>query len=182
MTQDALENLFAQVRGYGDDHPSAIHFRHSLKLITMSQFMEVPKTSSYDTDDCPNLIDCLKQISTVPTEVDIEFPCNNLSSIDTVNPGPGSEEEKSLYDLAGWVGKKLKKEIDDCNNCLPLVSSTEISLPQASLTVKRSLGGLTHPSTQLFELISEAESYFRNCDLYDKSVGKITEEMLENCE
>jgi hypothetical protein len=46
FTQDALENLFSQIRGYGDDHPSTVHFRQCLKLITLSQFMDVPKKTS----------------------------------------------------------------------------------------------------------------------------------------
>jgi hypothetical protein len=43
LTQDALENLFSQIRGIGDSHPSAVQFRQHLKLITLSQITDVPK-------------------------------------------------------------------------------------------------------------------------------------------
>ena len=60
LTQDCLENLFSQIRGMGDAHPSAVRFRMSLKHITVSQLLHVPKTSSYDRDDLPDLVDCIK--------------------------------------------------------------------------------------------------------------------------
>jgi DNA transposase THAP9 len=47
LTQDALENLFSQIRGRGNCHPSPVHFRHCLRLISVSQFLAVPKRSSY---------------------------------------------------------------------------------------------------------------------------------------
>jgi hypothetical protein len=52
MTQDALENLVSSVRGCEDDHSLAIHFRQCLKIM-MSQFMDVPKTSSHYIDIQP---------------------------------------------------------------------------------------------------------------------------------
>ena len=179
MTQDALENLFAQVRGCGDDHPSAVHFRNCLKILTMSQFMEVPKSSSYDVDDCPNLIDCLKQVANITTDDD-EIPRENLPILDATKIGP--EEEKFLFDLAGWVGFKLKTSIEDCSDCKPLLSSPASSLPQASLIVRRSLGKLNHPSNKLYEFIKDAEIYFRENNVCDKSIDKITEDMVEQCE
>ena len=81
MTQDALENLFAQVRGCGDNYPSAVHFRNYLKILNISQFMEVPKLLAYDIDDCPNLIDCLKQVANITTDDD-KMPRENLPILD----------------------------------------------------------------------------------------------------
>ena len=72
LTQDALENLFSQIRGRGDSHPSPVHLRHSLRLITISQFMTVPKRSNYDTDDSEYLVPFIKprgEIQALPNSV-----------------------------------------------------------------------------------------------------------------
>jgi len=38
LNQDSLENVFSQVRGNGDSHPSIAAFRHNLRCICLSQF------------------------------------------------------------------------------------------------------------------------------------------------
>ena len=45
LTQDALENLFSQIRGRGNAHPTPVHFRHCLRLISISQFQSAPPTA-----------------------------------------------------------------------------------------------------------------------------------------
>ena len=50
LTHDCLENLFSQIRGLGDSHPSVVRFRLCLKHISISQLLNVPKSSSHDVD------------------------------------------------------------------------------------------------------------------------------------
>ena len=116
LTQDALENLFSQIRGFDDEHLSGIHFRLYLQQIMISQFMEVLKTTSYDTNNTPNLIDVLNQVTIIHEHDDIHFLSIDLPTFKTMN----SEHEKGeiIYDLAGWVGFKLKATIEGYKMCM----------------------------------------------------------------
>jgi hypothetical protein len=179
LTQDALENLFSQIRGCGDDHPSTVHFRQCLKLITTSQFMIVPKSSSYNEDNVPNLIDCLKNVTPLQTDLSPDVPHDAASELDYVKPGP--EEEKVLYDLAGWVGHAIKSSVNGCYVCLPLLSDASPSLPQSSFTTVRSYGRLNHPSQSLLTLIREAELFFRNTNVINRSIEELSTSMIKKC-
>jgi len=59
LTQDPVENLFSQARGQGVMHPSCTIFRQALRLITVAQYLQVPKGSAYEDDGCTYLIDYL---------------------------------------------------------------------------------------------------------------------------
>lgn len=72
----------------------------------------------------------------------------------------GPEDEKVLYDLAGWVGHVIKSSVNGCYICLPLLSDASPSLPQSSFTTARSYGRLNHPSQPLFTLMRQAELFF----------------------
>jgi hypothetical protein len=60
LSQDPVENLFSQVRGRGVSHPSCVMFRQTLRLISVAQFLAVPKSSAYDADGCKYLVNYLK--------------------------------------------------------------------------------------------------------------------------
>ena len=60
FTQDSLENLFSQLRGFGDSHPAPVHLRHNLRLLCLAQFMQIPKHSSYEPDDDVYLLNFIK--------------------------------------------------------------------------------------------------------------------------
>ena len=42
FTQDALENLFSQIRGQGAPHPQPVQFRQALCLVCHGHFMMMP--------------------------------------------------------------------------------------------------------------------------------------------
>ena len=60
LTQDCVENLFSCIRGRGDSHPSPVLFRHNLRVISLSQYMHIAPSSSYDVDDSVYFLDFLK--------------------------------------------------------------------------------------------------------------------------
>ena len=61
FTQDSLENLFSQLRGFGDSHPSPVQLRHNLRLICLAQFMQIPKNTSYEKSDDTYLLSFFKK-------------------------------------------------------------------------------------------------------------------------
>jgi hypothetical protein len=84
FTQDSLENLFSQVRGFGDSHPSPVQLRHNLRLICVAQFLQIPKYTSYEKDDDVYLLNFLKTNQRTTKAVNDE---------DTVDPVMNSMSE-----------------------------------------------------------------------------------------
>lgn len=60
FTQDALENVFSQIRRKAGSHPSAMQCLRALKLITVSQFVSDVKRSSYLSDSDEFLLEQFK--------------------------------------------------------------------------------------------------------------------------
>ena len=60
FSQDALENVFSQIRAKGVTHPKPVQFRLALRLICVAQYMTIPTTSNYDIDETPHLVSFIK--------------------------------------------------------------------------------------------------------------------------
>lgn len=184
FSQDALENIFSQIRSKGNMHPKPVQFRWSLRLVCLAQFMAVPSTSSYEVDDTPHLINFITankkdMLSRKEDEILLEeFEEPNIlcilghaasSSMDVV-------EANGLYYVAGWsVFKELKKV--KCMKCNKAFSAEEPE-PEfkefSTLTWYKSYDGkgnlnpkmatnfLCHPSKKIFNLIRKCEVVFRS--------------------
>ena len=61
FTQDALENLFSQIKGQGVSHPQPVQFRQALRLVCLGHFMMIPNSSYFEEDNTPMLLDFIKQ-------------------------------------------------------------------------------------------------------------------------
>jgi len=193
LSQDALENLFSQVRGLGDAHPSFVRFRHALRHITFSQMMAVPTSSSYDVDDSSHLLDFLKSQQ---KQSNVILQCNDVIQDDGCFSVPesfieceeldeqishddeltmqahgifsqGLLEGKALYYLAGWTAAKIKKRIK-CAACNESLTTEFPTVPESSFTTLKTYcsgAGLTHPSNEVYELIKFAENEICLADL-----------------
>lgn len=64
LTSNAIENLFSQVRACADAHPGPVMLRHGMRLISVSQFLHIPRGANCNTDDAQYLVDFLKTRST----------------------------------------------------------------------------------------------------------------------
>jgi hypothetical protein len=166
LTQDALENLFSQIRGRGNSHPNPVHFRHSIRLISVSQFLAVPKRSSYHVTDCDFAVSLLKPAQSLPAQV---LPSqakmsNNHEEIGSSTVDSTLELNALCY-LTGWIAFKLKRQLNPCSLCVDYLVSTDSedkSMPQAQLTVLKSYGWLTMPSKSLQDVILAAEGIFKS--------------------
>lgn len=165
LTQDCVENLFSQIRAKGDSHPSPVHFRHAIRLISISQFMHVSQNSSYENDDGVPFLDFIKSKSSDTRhisnddedDVELDRVCETVL--------PLSEcESSALYTVAGWAVFK-EKSANACQVCLASIVGDAGSVPQHSqLTTIKSFeagGGLTHPSLPMWQAIVAAKSIFR---------------------
>ena len=111
FTQDALENLFSQIRGQGVPHPQPVRFRQALRLMCLGHFMMMPNSSNYEEDNNPMLLDFLKQydgddvISEDEYAINIPLSVFEEASCTVINDC----ESSGLYYPAGWdVFKELK--------------------------------------------------------------------------
>lgn len=197
LTQDALENLFSQIRGRGDSHPTPMKFRHNLRLITISQFAKTPENTSYDSADnayfaAPLLRsksrdDDSHHVSELAeTSMDVDAVCSEASGMFDVC------ENNALGYLAGWIAFKLKSKVSCCAQCSEFLSQREsddgssvVDSAELQLTLIKSYGGsdygLTLPSHKLLQLIHCAESIFRVCkDDFVQSTD-IQKTLLDRC-
>lgn len=71
LLQDCLENLFSVVR-LRKPVPSAYDMKCALRLVSVSQFLFTPRTTSYDLDDREYLVDLLSQAKKERTEVEAD--------------------------------------------------------------------------------------------------------------
>nr|XP_039274098.1 uncharacterized protein LOC120348054 [Styela clava] len=180
LTQDALENLFSQVRGKGVQHPKPTQFRVAVKLISVSQFMTTPTTTNYDNDDTPHLLEFIKT-NLENQQLDPEKTTSEDSSAMEVLLGAATAsfdtcEADALYYLTGWaVYKEVKKQ--DCEICKDAFVTMDIvnpdECPHSLLTLFRSYTHdknlkidsftqhLCHPSKKAILFLREVETIFR---------------------
>jgi len=126
LNQDALENVFSQVRGKGDAHPSIVAFRHNMRSICLPQFMTVPKTAAYHPDTTPHLLELVHQpgqnlhevneideiaLDTLVSATDIDFVGQNIVSY-----------------IAGWLVFKLKVVLKSCATCCSSMMGDQTSV------------------------------------------------------
>ena len=119
FTQDALENIFSQVRAKGVLHPKPVQIRFSLRLIWLAQFMAVPSSGSYDVDDTPHLISFLKSSQDDYAENDESFSMQDdddqaaLRVLSTAAALSSNICESNGFNYAaGWA---IRKELQKIN-------------------------------------------------------------------
>jgi hypothetical protein len=171
LTQDALENLFSQIRGRGNSHPTPVHFRHCLRLISISQFLAVPKHSSYSITECDFAVSLLRSNSkSSADQVLIDTDASSSDTNHVLLPSVPNKveltpsEKNALCYLTGWIAFKLKTRFLSCNACINFLVSSELedrNLPEAQLVIIKSYGWLTLPSKSLQKTVVAAEGIFQ---------------------
>ena len=71
LSQDCLENLFSSIR-LKNPVPSPLEFEHSLKLVTVVQFLRTATQGNYDQDDSEYLAEFLGKKPAESDDEDVE--------------------------------------------------------------------------------------------------------------
>jgi hypothetical protein len=168
-------------------------------LITISQFLAVPKRTSYDTSNCDFAVSLLKPRKAIKSvSHSVNSSESTAFSIPVQSLNLTESESNALCYLTGWIAFKLKAQLKSCDTCVKFVSSCEPDdnhLPQNQLTVIKSYGWLTLPSALLQKIIRCAEIIFQqnraaclhSCDvlrlLLEKSVSLLSrsDPAIPNC-
>jgi hypothetical protein len=140
LTQDCVENLFSQIRARGDAHPKPVHLRHCIRLISLSQYMHVSHSTSYELDCDTYFLNCLEgRVSdtvdlTRESHVGEDDDDEALVAEDCSALLPLSALEGDvLYTIAGWTVFKEKSKIKQCQACLSAVLGDKTDASEHSL-------------------------------------------------
>jgi len=124
VNQDALENLFSQLRTRGglNDHPSPLNALYRLRMIILGKNPGVVSTSSNTTDYNQ------EEFMVANTFKQINFQITDNENNGDINTGTDTDDDKSIEDesedlnemtqdaveyLAGWIAKKHKKKFPE---------------------------------------------------------------------
>ena len=161
LTQDCLENLFSVVR-LKKPVPSPLEFKYALKMISTAQFLTLPRSGSYQQDDGEFLADFRNQGVRVPSEPQ---PQNiHLADDQHMQELPQAELD-SLYHLAGYCIRSVKKNEKTCVTCMKAVTAgaEDETHPAAELSKLKEYreGCMVHTSKTAYDMILIVESMFR---------------------
>ena len=134
LTSDAIEIFFSLIR-QGNMSPNVQQFTYYLKLITVSQYLDTPKTSNYDRDESPYLISLLgaskkdyagMKKSDKPSLLAMNGPETDISEM--------CYTEKAIFaDMCGYFIKRLLRQ-NNCEFCKQILTYPAPCLPIHRLT------------------------------------------------
>lgn len=127
FTQDALENLFSTIRGR-TSVPDAREFKHTFRLVCLSQFEANINRSNYSTVDSYHIVQYCNEIKKSDLKNTSEVQCqqsieNDLWDTEIYKPLFGNEVDlrnviqTALYHLTDALLYKIKKNFKHCNHC-----------------------------------------------------------------
>ncbi|XP_075724946.1 uncharacterized protein LOC142767345 [Rhipicephalus microplus] len=158
LLQDCLENLFSVVR-LMKPVPNAYDLKCALRLVSVSQFLHTPRTTSYELDDREYLVDLLSQGKEACVEKEAqEIDDSEILFIE----GLSSTECSILFYLGGFILKGILTSVK-CAKCKDALLGTAND-EHASLTALKEYvsdgGNLIYPSKGVMKALIDYEEHF----------------------
>lgn len=154
-------------------HPRPVRLRHKFRLLAVAMFLRVSKHAAYSDDDEAYYIDCLKGPTKESNQ--LEQGCDQMKEFVLESCHLTRVQQYGVYYVAGWVARKLYGSCDDCNRSLK-TPEPDRSLPY-EWTQAISAGGLIHPTGQLNEILSIAESLVKNAGTKGLQLDNVLERL-----
>lgn len=180
FTQDALENLFLVIRGR-KSVPDTREFKHSLRLVCLSQFQANINRSSYSVIDSDHVIKYCKEIKQLELKnTSAEIQClesiENLWDVEMYKPLLGNETDlndvtqSALYHLIGALLFKIKKNFKHCDHCFNTLITDCMSDSNNNLNFYTTLrqykeNTLIFPTMDIYNVIYKCELLFRKNEI-----------------
>lgn len=163
VTQDALENLFSQIRRRAGAMPNALEVRKALKNIVVSQYIGNVDNSSYTNDSDYILLDNLINSYTGSIENASQISNTSAESVNLLNFNQYTNLDAAvLYYVAGsTVNAILKLKL--CNICkqfLTCQDTTGIPDELRCFSDYSNMGGLKFVGITLYNFIIHCEKMF----------------------
>lgn len=165
FTQDALENIFSQIRRKTSKAPSALQCIRALKSITIAQFISEIKNTMYLTESDAFL---LEHTSGLSKERKANDASSNSVAIEPDDMAPSGVIEipvadlSNLYYIAGAIINILPRK-GVCDTCISLLIENEnSSVPEnvTHLVDYADLGGLKRANSRMFAVVKTCEQHF----------------------
>jgi len=200
INQDALENLFSQLRSRGglNDHPSPLNTLHRLRMIILGKNPGIVSTNSNTVDN--NQEDYMVAKSLKLANINIKYDEN----VDKGDYGSDTDTASEDYDpqnindhqnenemaidgieyLAGWVAKKFKLTFPEIG-CTTTELNKKKSLPDHDYIMPSwinhlSYGGLITPSNDFRNIIIRVERLFNKFTKHEVPKGPNVVSKLTN--
>jgi len=201
--QDALENVFSQLRRRCGKTPTALQCRRGMKLISISQFLTKVNRSSYLSDADVFLVDFFTAKGKENTDESanswttsaVLLPKDHIVGLPTHSFTTTTDfrklDTKMLCNTAGiMTNAVLKQKV--CNVCQDFLCSNPIEDSTLTSYIRKlNLGGLKFPNASVFVFVCNIELIYQqyktfilhNCSkpLIEKIVADIDVEMPECC-
>jgi hypothetical protein len=174
FTQDAVENIFSQMRRKAGQTPNAIQSFRALKIILMSQYVSDVKRSNYMNDSDEFLLNYFKKVpeNFNSTSIDILQPTYNVKPVELLDYVENIPEALKIlpeYDmnivfhLVGSATNTILKV--SCNTCYMFMCNiTEtVNFPEKYKFYTKALnkGGLKEPCANTVLLMFNCELIYR---------------------
>ena len=129
--------------------------------------MQMPRHSSYATDDSTYIVNFLRKDvgGTVADDQLDEDQFVRFIDVDESELSLSMSEGNALFYMAGWIAFKLRQQLRGCSICVSAIIgeiSPQVDNRYAQLTMIKTYGNLIVPSAALFQLICNAEQNFRS--------------------
>lgn len=177
FTQDAVENIFSQIRRKAGQTPNAIQSLRALKMILMSQYISDVKRSNYFNDTDTFLLNYFKEVpenyyTTRSSSINVLQPSNNVKTVELDYVENISEvlqlfpkyDINIIFYLAGSATNSiLKLSCKECCDYMCKNTENEENLPERYKFYSKSLnkGGLKEPCVNTILLIFNCELVYR---------------------
>ena len=168
LTQDALENVFSQVRRKSATKPTALQAKEALRLICVSQFISDIRSSNYASDSDYHLLDTtLEMTRAVSAGHTSGLPTTTSEQTTPFSALSVAAQENDIYFISGSILNTLLKRKNICQPCLEALQMAkyleepEVPYYKKLLTEYCDMGGLKRPESGLYQICVEAEKVFK---------------------
>lgn len=130
----------------------------SLKIISISQYLKVPTTGSYEVDDgafFPADFDSSRETTSSLPEIDTD----NLTY---GRPHLSQTEEKSFFYYCGHVTSRVLKVNVTCDRCSDVITTCSATSAVSAFTTEKcyTTGALVYPSDRVYSMLLTCEDCF----------------------
>lgn len=175
FTQDCIENLHSLLR-HKNVIPDCLQLKNDLKLIAVAMYMKSITTGNYDYDDNEYLSDFLEYLSKKGKKDNISDSSISSTIINAIPPFDNkvtvkynNKEMNSLYNIAGYCLKSVKKTCITCCNCIQSVGSKKSSKFTFSKLVRLrcyNVNTLFFINESTFQVFLKLDNIYRHYSLY----------------
>ncbi|XP_064461629.1 uncharacterized protein LOC135371569 [Ornithodoros turicata] len=158
FTQDSLENFFSTVR-HRNPIPTPLEFKMSLKIISISQYLKVSTTGSYEVDDGTFF---LADFNT-SKENQAPQPSTDPDNLLYGKPHLTKAEESAFFCYCGYIVSRVLKNNVTCRECESGLTEKPSSTSGVhSFTTSKCFkeGALTYPSPAVYDMLLLCENVF----------------------